>query len=117
MDLRNAYGVVLAVSLDDAPLAGSRRTLLVAGGNAVNTGMVRQWGGGRLAAGGEAPILVEPVVGSVSLPADGPRTVWALDDERDHRVQAEVAGGRVRFSLAAADKTLDYEIVAADGGR
>jgi hypothetical protein len=109
----NPYAVLLLTSLDDQPLSQSARMLLVAGANAVNTGMVKRWGGGGIAQRGSEPVLVEPVVGTLSVACDGPRQVWALDaDGRRRKEQkSRYADGRLYFELAPDARALAWELV------
>ena len=109
---KNAYAVIVALSLDNAPLAQSKRLLLTAGGNAVNSGMAKQWGGGRMASAGTEPVLVEPVSAEVRLSVDGPRRVWALDGDgqRASQVPTDYAAGTLSFKLGPQAKTLSYEV-------
>jgi hypothetical protein len=114
VNLSSPYAVVVLTSLDDKALAESGRALLVAGGNAVNTGMVKRWGGGGIADPGKAPVLVEPIQGKVSLACNGPRKVWALDSDgrRAAAVPADYADGELRFELRPEDKALAWELDA-----
>lgn len=112
--LSNTYAVLLLTSLDDKVLEESGRALLVAGGNAVNTGMVKRWGGGAIHDPGTSPVLVEPVLGKVSLACNGPRKVYALDNHgrRGAEVPSTYSDGALRFELAAGHQSLAWELVA-----
>ena len=66
LSLRTA-GQVGVVSLDDLTLGDSRRMLLVVTGRAENTGQVFKGGWQGLREIGHAPILLEPVVGTVAV--------------------------------------------------
>lgn len=112
VDVKSPYAVIVLCSLDDAPLGQSRRLLLVAGSNAVNTGMVKRWGGGAMVKAGTAPVLVEPVLASVSLACDAPRQVWSLDSDgqREQKVDSSYADGTLGFTLSAEQKALAWEI-------
>jgi hypothetical protein len=112
LSVDNAYAVVLMTSLDGKPLAESRRSLLVAGGNAVNTGMAKRWGGGGITDPGKAPVLVEPVHAKLSLACNGPREVWALDSDgqRSQKLEAQYDNGELRFSLNEGPQALAWEL-------
>jgi hypothetical protein len=117
VELSNPYAVLLLTSLDDGSLAEGGRSLLVAGANAVNSGMVKRWGGGAIAKAGEAPVLVEPVRGRVSLACNGPRQVWALDNHgrRSKQLPAQYVDGVLRFELNADTPALAWELLGPDG--
>lgn len=114
VSLANPYAVLVLTSLDGKPLEESRRALLVAGANAVNTGMVRRWGGGAIEQAGTEPVLVEPVLGRVSLAVNGPRQVWALDSHgrRAQRLDAAFEDGVLRFELKEGHRSLAWELAA-----
>ncbi|MFZ5895717.1 MAG: CIA30 family protein [Myxococcota bacterium] len=117
IDLKSPYAVVVVSSLEDAPIATTRRWLVTAAGNAVNTGMALAASGNALADPGRAPILVEPIVGNVTLG----KITGALDKLKAYALLASgergpevpltrTADGFV-LPLSAASKTLHYEIV------
>ena len=115
--LENEFAVVLATSLSDEPLAQSKRLVVTAVGNAVNTGMKLDPARGKFADAGRPPILVEPVRGTVSLTnltgALDKVKVYALspNGERLKEVAVEKSANGVRFKLEAANRTLSYEVV------
>jgi len=116
LELDSAFAVVIVTALDDAAIADSRRLLVSALGNAVNTGMTLSFGRNRLENVGSGPVLVEPIVGRLSLSVGGsPRraTVYALgpSGERDHEVEVEQSAGSLRFRLSAQHRAMHYEIV------
>jgi hypothetical protein len=110
----NDYAVLVLTSLDGKALAESQRALLVAGGNAVNTGMAKRWGGGAIETAGTAPVLVEPIKAKLSLACNGPRKVWALDSDgaRVAEIPADYVDGQLRFSLNQGPPTLSWELAA-----
>jgi hypothetical protein len=67
VDLQNDFAAVLLTSMDASPLATSKRMLLITGGKTSNTGM--EWNEKRtsLTNWGKAPILIEPVKGTITL--------------------------------------------------
>jgi hypothetical protein len=67
VDMRNSFGAVVLTSLDGAPIAASRKMLLVAGTRIANTG--QQWNEKRttLVDWGTGPNLIEPLTATVTL--------------------------------------------------
>ncbi len=116
LELDSAFAVVIVTSLDERPIAGSKRLLVSALGNAVNTGMTVSPGRNRIENIGTSPVLVEPIRGRLSLfgldPA-GELGVYALgpDGERDHSVEVEPSALGPGFRLSARHRALHYEIV------
>ena len=116
LELTNAFAVVIVTALDDQPLATSKRILVSALGNAVNSGMALGPARNRFQNPGASPVLVEPIVGRLGLHAltgGGHAKVHALgpNGERDHAVEvAETAAG-LSFGLSADHRTMHYEIV------
>jgi hypothetical protein len=120
LELENAFAVVMVTALTDQPLAASKRILVSALGNAVNTGMTLSPSRNRLENAGVSPVLVEPIVGRLALRGllgTGHAKVYALgaNGERDHTVEtAETAGSgtwTVGFGLSAEHRCMYYEIV------
>jgi hypothetical protein len=114
--LENAFAVVLVTALDDEPIAASKHLLVSALGNAVNSGMMLGPGRDRLASAGTSPVLVEPIVGRLTLfglTAKGHAVVHALgpNGERDHVVDAAERAGGLSFGLSAQHHAMHYEIV------
>jgi hypothetical protein len=108
---------VLATALDDVPLAASKRILVSALGNAVNTNMSLSPSGNRLASAGSAPTLVEPILGKVGLNrlTGGLQNVkvYALGASGDRKSEIPVqrSADGLTFQMTAAAATLHYEIV------
>jgi hypothetical protein len=116
LELDNAFGVVIVSALDDQPLSASKRILISALGNAINSGMTLSPGRNKLENPGVSPILVEPLVGRLALDGltgTGHAKVHALgpNGERDHTVPVVEAGTRLSFGLSADDRSMHYEIV------
>jgi Carbohydrate binding domain (family 11) len=116
LELTNAYAVVIVTALDDQPLATSKRILVSALGNAVNSGMTLGPGRNRLENAGVSPVLVEPIVGRLGLHAltgGGHAKVHALgpNGERDHAVEVVETAAGLSFGLSADHRTMHYEIV------
>ena len=114
----NRFAVVVVTSLDDQPISSSKHWLVTALGNAVNTGMKLAPGGNRLAEAGDAPVLVEPIRGTVtlrSLSTPSPEMrAFALDGAgmRGKAVSIRQVAGGVELPLTAEAQTMHYEIVA-----
>jgi hypothetical protein len=116
LELKSAFAVVMVTSLDDQPLAASKRILVSALGNAVNSGMTLSPSRNRLENAGVSPVLVEPIEGHLALrglTAAGQPKVYALgpNGERDHTVEAVFAAGNLGFGLSAEHHSMHYEIV------
>ena len=109
-------GQVGIVSLDDLALGDSRRILLVATARAENTGQVFKGGWQGLKAVGQAPILLEPVVGivAVRVPAGQVRvTILDADGRRTTRtIAAKTTAGWTEIALGS-EPFLWAEIVVA----
>jgi hypothetical protein len=116
LELKSAFAVVMVTSLDDQPLAASKRILVSALGNAVNSGMTLSPSRNRIENAGVSPVLVEPIVGHLALrglTAAAQPKVYALgpNGERDHAVEAVFGAGSLGFGLSAEHHSMHYEIV------
>jgi hypothetical protein len=117
IELASPFAVVVVSALDDAPIQSAARWLVSAVGNAVNTGMALAASGNALSEVGRAPVLVEPIVGSVALgKIKGTLAnvkAYALDasGERGAEVPIMRTPDGLILELTAARKTLHYEIV------
>ncbi len=116
LTLDSPFAVVIVTALDDLSLATSKRILVSALGNSVNSGMSLSFGRNRIENAGGSPVLVEPIVGRLRLSggaAASHATVYALgpNGERDHRVEVEQSAGDLAFRLSAQDRAMHYEIV------
>jgi hypothetical protein len=112
--LDNAYGVVVLSSSDDQALSRSRRILVSALGNAMNTGMEIEGDGNAVRATGTAPVLIEPIRGVVTLKnARANRLrVWALDSNGQRLSSVPVLGvlnARRREAGAAFEMKSDFK--------
>jgi hypothetical protein len=100
------FAVVALTSLDDRPLADSRRMLLLTVGRSENTGTVYNATRTMLRTSGQGPILLEPIQGRLELAASGrpTPTVFALDaaGRRQHTVDVTTDGDAVTIPLGAA---------------
>lgn len=115
LELESKFAVVIVTSLDGKPLAGSKRILVSALGNAVNSGMTLTPGRERLVDPGSSPVLVEPIVGKMVLRGAPSKNVHvhALgpSGERDHAVSAVSGPEGLSFRLSAEHRAMHYEIV------
>ncbi|MES1186152.1 MAG: CIA30 family protein [Myxococcales bacterium] len=116
LELASAFAVVLVTALDDQPLAASKRILVSALGNAVNSGMTLGPGRNRIDDAGVSPVLVEPIVGRLALQGltgAAAAKVHALgpNGERDHAVEVANTAGGLSFGLSADHHAMHYEIV------
>lgn len=66
-DVNNNFCTILLSSLDEQPIEASSNLLLIAGGPVENTGQVWNVARTDVVAWGQAPTLVEPVTGTISL--------------------------------------------------
>jgi hypothetical protein len=116
LELDSAFAVVLVTALDDQPLAASKRVLVSALGNAVNSGMTLGPARNRIDNAGVSPVLVEPIVGRLALhglTGAAAAKVHALgpNGERDHAVEVANTAGGLSFGLSADHHAMHYEIV------
>ena len=115
--LRSPFAVVVLSSLSDQRIGKSKRLLVTALGNAVNTGMKLDPSGNRLADRGRAPVLVEPILGKVTLKklAEGGAGLkaYALDAAggRAKKVPLSATSDGAVLELSADHQTMHYEIV------
>jgi hypothetical protein len=110
--LANDRACLAVLSLDGAPLGLARRLLVTAVGESVNTDMV--WDGRTLVHEGQWPILIDPVVGTVRLPAASSRCqAWALDaaGARVAAVPTRQDGDGWWLTLGAQGPAIHYEVV------
>ena len=112
---RNPWAGVLAVSLDQKPLAQSTRLLLVAVGRAENSGVVYNATRTALKNPGKTPILMQGVQADIALKAGNKGyTVTPLDESGNQgkALSAKLGDGELKFSISPKDKTTYYLITA-----
>ncbi|MCK6489044.1 MAG: hypothetical protein L6R48_12055, partial [Planctomycetes bacterium] len=100
------HGALAVAALDGRPLAASRRLLVAAMAGSSNTGMKRKLDGTGIEDWGTAPVLVEPLTGSLDLGLAPGLSAWALDPGGAVRAPARLEGGRLL--LQAEDRTVWY---------
>ncbi len=113
----NAWATVLATSLDDRPIAKSSHVLISAVGNAVNRGMRLTTSGTAWKRAGTAPVLLEPMLGTVELTALTGDTAeltayyLSVSGKRLGSVPLKSSAGTASFDMKPEYQTLHYEIV------
>jgi hypothetical protein len=116
IELESPFAVIIVTALDDQPIAASKRLLVSALGNAVNSGMSLSPSGNRLINVGTAPVLIEPIRGRITLQ----KLTGSLDKARAYALGASGEratdvtitreGATLRLELDPANKTMHYEI-------
>lgn len=117
IELESPFAVLLVTALTDEPIARARHLLVSAVGNAVNTHMSLDASGNALSDAGTSPILVQPIIGRVTMTGlegnfENVRA-YALDasGQRAHEVPLQRKEGAFMLELSAPHRTLTYEIV------
>jgi hypothetical protein len=108
---RNAWAVVLAVALDQKPLASSDKFVVLAVAKSQNSGQIYNSTHQALLAGGAPPILMQGVQGDISVRIQGGTfTVKTLDSSGNPGgvVPSSVEEGRLKFNLSPADHSSYY---------
>ncbi|MFP4382048.1 MAG: hypothetical protein ACLFUS_16220 [Candidatus Sumerlaeia bacterium] len=113
----NVYALVMVSSLEEKPIAESRRLLITTVGNSINTGMKYGENMQTIEAIGEEPVLVEPIHGKIvlhNLKGDlSNAKVHILNASGMRMDEAEYAldGNRMSIPLKAEYQSMHYEIV------
>ena len=110
--LTNNFGALTLVAMDAKPLAQSSRILLTLVTHTQNKGQTWNEAHSMLDKVGEGPPEVDAASATVSLAADGPRTVFTLDGtgEKQARVPSTYKDGKVSFSITPAQKSIWFAI-------
>lgn len=112
----NDFAVVAVTSLDGKDIDASNHLLVTAVGRAENTGMVYDLTHTKLHDTGRGPILIEPIVGRLTIDTDNRKwCLYALTPDSDRRQLSAVAldvGAPLTVPLQAAAATIYYELVA-----
>lgn len=110
--LTNRFAALTLTAMDNKPLAQSARALLTLVTHTQNTGQMWNVPRTQLTYAGDGPPLVDGASAAISLAADGPRTVYALDGfgERQAAVPCVYKNGQVTFAVTPAQKTIWYAI-------
>jgi hypothetical protein len=120
VSVKNPSVTLLATSLDGRVLARSARILISAVGNAVNRGTRLASTRQRWQEQGDAPVLLEPIVGSVELTgltgdvSDVRVMYLSPSGQRLGSVPIEKRPGNVRFELEARYRSLHYEVLRGE---
>jgi Carbohydrate binding domain len=110
--LTNNFGALTLVAMDSKPLAQSSRILLTLVTHTQNKGQTWNEAHSMLDKVGEGPPEVDAAAATVSLAADGPRTVFTLDGsgEKQDRVPSTYKDGQVSFAITPAQKSIWFAI-------
>ena len=117
--LDNYYATAYLNSIDDAPLNESKKMLLTVVGDTRNTGQVMSDDEKTLISGGTAPVLAEPITGTVTIKTDSRIRVKAIDlsghEKSDYIALTKMDGG-YSFELKSDYKTMYYQITRTKAG-
>ncbi len=114
-DISTPFAVTALQSLTDEPVAQSGKLLLTAAARAENTGMAFNMARDKIVQNGRAPIIAEPVVGTVTFKTSrGSLTMYPIkvDGTRGAAVRVPVRNGTATIELKDAYQTIFYEIEA-----
>ena len=109
----NNFAALTVHTLDDQPIATSKRALVTLVGRAENQGM--GWNADRTSVGdqwGTGPVMCEGLTGTITLHRDQPAKVYALDvhGQRKSEIKTTFANGSLTFKVTPADATVWYEV-------
>lgn len=116
--LDNYHATAYLNSVDDAPLYESRKMLLTVIGDTRNTGQVMSEDEKTLVTSGTAPILVEPITGTVTIKTNVPITVQTVSPNgaiKQTVPTTPVAGG-YSFELQSSYQAMYYQITKTSAG-
>jgi hypothetical protein len=115
-DVSTPFAVTVLSSLTDEPIADSDRLLLIAVARAENTGMAFNMSRTRIAEDGDAPVIAEPVEGTVRFRTEHEALLLhpiLADGTRGPAVPVPVQEGFAEVKLTPAARTVFYEIEPA----
>lgn len=118
VNVSNPFANINLMSLTDDPIYSSDHMLLTAAGDQRNTDEVRSADGLSIIQGGKAPILVEPIKGSVTIKTTDDIKVYTIASTGARMGEALVekdANGYSVIRLRADDTCMNYEIVRTSG--
>jgi hypothetical protein len=114
---RNPWAAVLAVSLDQKPLAESGRFMVFAQARAENSGQVYNATRTALKEPGDAPILLQGVKGemTITVKASGHFRVVPMDEsgQEGKPLSATLGPSGLKFTISPSDHTAYYLVTAA----
>jgi hypothetical protein len=110
--ITNHFGALTIASMDGKPLAQSARILLTLVTHTQNKGQT--WNAQRtvVTTAGDGPPQVDGASASISIAADGPRTIFTLDGSgaRQEPVPSTYKNGQVAFLITPARKSIWYAL-------
>lgn len=113
-DIKTLNANVLLTSLSDKSISNTGKMLLTAVARWRMTDMVMSQNGRELVSAGKAPMIAEPVLGSVIIKTEADYDVYCLDNSGRRTKKAETCrtdSGWFKIKLLAEYKTFNYEIV------
>ncbi|MGN0178015.1 MAG: hypothetical protein ACI4DY_01040 [Monoglobaceae bacterium] len=111
-DIQNEFATVTLSSVTDEPLESSERMLLSTVARAENTGMTYSDDAQYITKKGTAPVLVEPVCGTVNLKTDRDIHVFALDSSGRRKAEISVTDSENgKMFEIGNNQSVYYEIV------
>ncbi|MGH7739572.1 MAG: hypothetical protein ACREL1_05445, partial [bacterium] len=115
---QDAWVSVLAVSLDQKPLASSKRLILFAVGRAENSEQVFNATRKALKDAGHPPVLMQGVAAGVALRLDPKQTYRVSPMDNDGKamkpLKVDDQKGLLKFTISPEDKATDYLIETTD---
>ena len=118
-DIDTEFSTDSVCALDKKPIEESERMLLTTLARQMNTGMKLARDGSKVEDGGTAPILIEPVCGSITIKNTNDYDVWILESsgQRNRKAKCEkTAEGYTKIILSAENRAMNYEIVKTGSG-
>ncbi|MBE7038185.1 MAG: hypothetical protein E7404_04695 [Ruminococcaceae bacterium] len=113
-EIENEIATLSVTPNDDKPISESERMLLSVGARVRNSGMKMSPDGRTVVVGGSEPIILEPVIGKVTLKTNGIYEVYVLSTSGKRLKKLYTSIDENGFSvieLTKNDKTMHYEIV------
>lgn len=115
-DIKNKFSTVYLTSLskENKNIHDSEKLLLTLVGDVRMTGQVMTEDGSEFISGGGAPMIMEPIKGTITIKSKNDYDVWALgfNGKRKFKLNCKkTAEGYTAFETKATDETMNYEIV------
>lgn len=118
VNVSNPFANINLMSLTDDPIYSSDHMLLTAAGDQRNTDQTRTRDGKTIIQNGKAPILVEPIKGTVTIKTTDDIKVYTIASTGARMGEARVEKDENGYSvirLRADDTCMNYEIVRTSG--
>lgn len=118
-DIDTEFSTNSVCAVDKKPIEESEKMLLTTLARQMNTGMKLERDGSKVTDGGTAPILIEPVEGTITLKNKNSYDVWILDSsgQRNRKAKTEkTKEGYTKIFLTAENRAMNYEIVKTASG-